>query len=72
MTGREDLLDTAWEMFETIQNATQIENGNAGLVDVTDDQGESGHIDLMESYWMAQTLKYFYLIFSTPRCSELG
>lgn len=66
VTGREDLLDTAWEMFETIQNATRIENGNAGLVDVTDDQGETGHIDLIGSYWMAQTLKYFYLIFSTP------
>ncbi|KAJ5128942.1 hypothetical protein N7448_002652 [Penicillium atrosanguineum] len=66
VTGREDLLDTAWEMFETIQNATRVENGNAGLVDVTDDQGETGHTDLMESYWMAQTLKYFYLIFSTP------
>lgn len=66
VTGREDLLDTAWEMFETIQNATRVENGNAGIIDVTDDQSETGHNDLMESYWMAQTLKYFYLMFSSP------
>ncbi|KAJ5202031.1 uncharacterized protein N7498_006694 [Penicillium cinerascens] len=66
VTGREDLLDTAWEMFENIQNATQVDNGNAGIIDVTNDQGETDHSDSMESYWMAQTLKYFYLMFSAP------
>ncbi|KAJ5681979.1 uncharacterized protein N7477_001919 [Penicillium maclennaniae] len=66
VTGREDLLDTAWESFKTIENATRVENGNAGLLDMTDDQEGTGHIDLMQSYWMAQTLKYFYLIFNHP------
>jgi mannosyl-oligosaccharide alpha-1,2-mannosidase len=66
VTGREDLLDTAWEMFERIQNATRVEYGNAGIIDVTDDQEGTGHSDSMESYWMAQTLKYFYLMFSAP------
>lgn len=66
ITGREDLLDTAWELFESIQNATQVENGNAGLVDVTGDAEEPGHLDSMGSVWMAQTLKYFYLMFGSP------
>ncbi|KAJ5090874.1 hypothetical protein N7532_009558 [Penicillium argentinense] len=64
-TGREDLLDIAWEMFENIQNATHVPNGNAAIVDVTVDAAPI-HSDSMESHWMSQTLKYFYLMFSAP------
>lgn len=66
ITGREDLLDTAWGMFEAIQKVTQVEHGNAVLLDVTADVGGIAHNDSMESLWMAQTLKYFYLMFSPP------
>ncbi|KAJ5579743.1 uncharacterized protein N7459_005728 [Penicillium hispanicum] len=66
ITGREDLLDIAWQMFETVQKATWNINGNAALVDVTNADGEPAQSDSMESYWMAQTLKYFYLMFSSP------
>lgn len=65
ITGREDLLDTAWDMFEAIRNSTQTDLGNAALVDVTA-EGDPRHGDSMESFWMAQTLKYFYLMFSPP------
>ncbi|KAJ5175080.1 uncharacterized protein N7482_000957 [Penicillium canariense] len=65
ITGREDLLDAAWDLFEKIQNATETINANAALLDVTN-EGEPAPDDSMESYWMAQTLKYFYLIFSFP------
>jgi mannosyl-oligosaccharide alpha-1,2-mannosidase len=65
VTGRENLLDIAWELFEKIQNATETSDANAALADVTTN-GEPVHNDFMESYWMAQTLKYFYLIFSPP------
>lgn len=66
ITGREDLLDTAWEMFEAIQKATKVDNGNAALADVTADAEGPAHTDSMESFWMAETLKYFYLMFSSP------
>lgn len=65
ITAREDLLDVAWELFENIQNATRVDKGNAAAVDVTDGDTHI-HIDSMESYWMSQTLKYFYLMFSSP------
>jgi mannosyl-oligosaccharide alpha-1,2-mannosidase len=65
VTGREDLLDIAWELFEKIQNATKTSDANAALADVTTN-GEPVHNDSMESYWMAHTLKYFYLIFGPP------
>ncbi|KAJ5646469.1 hypothetical protein N7490_002841 [Penicillium lividum] len=71
ISAREDLLDTAWEMFESIQNTTEIINGNAALADVTSPAEEPIHIDSMESFWMSQTLKYFYLMFSAPDALSL-
>jgi mannosyl-oligosaccharide alpha-1,2-mannosidase len=70
VTGREDLLDIAWELFEKIQNATETSDANAAIADVTTN-GEPVHNDSMGSYWMAQTLKYFYLMFSPPEVLSL-
>ncbi|KAJ5650861.1 uncharacterized protein N7484_004584 [Penicillium longicatenatum] len=71
ISAREDLLDTAWGMFESIQNTTEIINGNAALADVTTPTEDPVHIDSMESFWMSQTLKYFYLMFSAPDALSL-
>ncbi|KAJ5923443.1 hypothetical protein N7454_008688 [Penicillium verhagenii] len=71
VSAREDLLDTAWDMFESIQNTTEIINGNAALADVTLLTEEPIHLDSMESFWMSQTLKYFYLMFSAPDALSL-
>ncbi|KAJ5294260.1 hypothetical protein PENANT_c028G09242 [Penicillium antarcticum] len=65
ITGREDLLDVAWEMFRAILSATQVENGNTAIIDVTVGT-EPIRVDSMPSFWMSQTLKYFYLMFSSP------
>jgi mannosyl-oligosaccharide alpha-1,2-mannosidase len=35
-------------------------------VSVGEDEGKLALADSMESFWMAETLKYFYLIFSEP------
>ena len=66
ITGDKSLQATAWKMFETIQKYTQTEFGNAALVDVTVTNGHPSQSDSMESFWTAETLKYFYLIFSEP------
>ncbi|XXG93909.1 hypothetical protein Hte_000159 [Hypoxylon texense] len=65
VTGRTDLLGSAWEMFEAIQKHTRTTLANAALADVTV-TGRPPKIDSMESFWMGETLKYFYLIFSEP------
>jgi mannosyl-oligosaccharide alpha-1,2-mannosidase len=49
-------------MFETIESITKTRFGNAAVGDVTTNPPE--HADSMESFWMAETLKYFYLMFS--------
>lgn len=64
-TGRADLLDSAWTMFESINRATSTKLANSAVWDVTvppDQQPERA--DSMESFWLGETLKYFYLIFS--------
>ncbi|KAL2814688.1 glycoside hydrolase [Aspergillus cavernicola] len=64
ITGEEKYRDAAWEMFEVIESYTNTEFGNAALRDVMQQPPEKE--DSMESFWMAETLKYFYLIFSEP------
>ncbi len=52
-------------MFEHIINATSTTYGHSAIRGVS---GESGpeQTDQMESFWLAETLKYFYLLYSTP------
>lgn len=65
VTGRADLLDTAWEMFTAISKITSRHYGNTAVADVMTADMPAG-TDSMESFWMGETLKYFYLIFSDP------
>jgi len=51
-------------MFESIINATATEFGHSAIHDVT--MEGPYHVDEMESFWLAETLKYFYLLFSEP------
>jgi len=64
LSGEKDLLDAAWRMFEAIDNHTKTEYANAMITDVTVEHPEKEN--KMESFWLAETLKYFFLIFSEP------
>ncbi|CAK3976026.1 glycoside hydrolase family 47 [Lecanosticta acicola] len=69
-TGEQYLPEAAWEMFQAIVNATETHIANAALADITYTKEELAaqhaqvQMDSMESFWMAETLKYFYLVFS--------
>lgn len=65
-TGKRELLDSAWAMFEAIETYTHTELANSALADVTVTDGKPHQQDSMESFWLGETLKYFYLIFSEP------
>jgi mannosyl-oligosaccharide alpha-1,2-mannosidase len=62
ITGDPIWRETAWEMFEAVANATDTEYANAAIMDVM--TVGSKKEDYMESFWMAETLKYFYLCFA--------
>ncbi|EME45532.1 glycoside hydrolase family 47 protein [Dothistroma septosporum NZE10] len=66
ITGDESLREKAWHMFTSISNATRTSIAHAALKDVTQTGPERELLDNMESFWTAETLKYFYLVFSEP------
>ncbi|KAK2063474.1 family 47 glycosyl hydrolase [Colletotrichum caudatum] len=59
------LLEAAWDMWTAIDNATTTDLANTAVWDVTA-EGRPPPADSMESFWMGETLKYFYLLFSEP------
>lgn len=72
ITGAQALQAAAWDMWTAIDTHTKTDIANAAIADVTvpKDQKPPLH-DSMESFWMAETLKYFYLIFSEPNVISL-
>lgn len=64
ITGDRTLMDSAWEMYSAIEKYTATDFANAALDDVTVLDGKPPKSDRMESFWMAETLKYLYLLFS--------
>ncbi|GKT48620.1 endoplasmic reticulum mannosyl-oligosaccharide 1,2-alpha-mannosidase [Colletotrichum spaethianum] len=59
------LLEAAWDMWTSIDDVTTTDLANTAVWDVTA-EGRPPAADSMESFWMGETLKYFYLIFSEP------
>ncbi|KAF3020104.1 hypothetical protein E8E14_005303 [Neopestalotiopsis sp. 37M] len=65
ITGKEEYQEIAWRMFQAITKSTQTELAASAIRDVTV-TGETEKLNSMESFWLAETLKYFWLIFSPP------
>lgn len=69
ITGKQMYADAAWRMFKAVEQASRTPIAAAGIQDVMvkldfknpeiDDQ----KLDSMESFWLAETLKYFFLCF---------
>ncbi|KJR84282.1 mannosyl-oligosaccharide alpha-1,2-mannosidase [Sporothrix schenckii 1099-18] len=69
LTGDATLMDRAWGMFESIVKVTQTSIAHTAVDDCT--QPLETWADSMESFWLAETLKYFYLIFEDPQVVSL-
>lgn len=70
ITGDPAWRDTAWDMFESIRRVTETKHAHSAVEDVTRGNAPK-KLDSMESFWLAETLKYFYLIFSEPDLMSL-
>lgn len=64
ITGDPIWQEKGWVMWQSIIKAVRTDMGASALRDVL--SSEPGHLDAMESFWVAETLKYFYLLFSEP------
>ncbi|KAF4309899.1 putative endoplasmic reticulum mannosyl-oligosaccharide -alpha-mannosidase protein [Botryosphaeria dothidea] len=63
ITGENKYREWGWEMFQAFVKHTLVEDGSGftSINDVTRIPAPSR--DNMESFWLAETLKYFYLLF---------
>jgi mannosyl-oligosaccharide alpha-1,2-mannosidase len=62
ITGDDSWRDKGWKMFLAIEENTRTGLANSAIKDVTSEIPYFS--DEMESFWLAETLKYFYLLFS--------
>jgi mannosyl-oligosaccharide alpha-1,2-mannosidase len=65
ITGDPIWQEKGWTMFERIISATSTTYGHSAIRGVSGEPGPE-QVDEMESFWLAETLKYFYLLYSTP------
>lgn len=75
MTGKQMYVEAAWRMFQAIEKVSRTPIAAAAILDITMPPGGDGKgdeikggveaqkMDSMESFWLAETLKYFYLCF---------
>ena len=76
ITGEQRYRDWAWEAFEAIEQHCRAKYGYGSIADVTAKarEGDNNGVELLdesESFWMAETLKYFYLIFADVNVGSL-
>jgi len=61
-TGSAHWREAGWRMFQSVEKRTRTQYGHAAINDVT--REAPGFENSMESFWTAETLKYFYLLFA--------
>ncbi|KAJ7955848.1 alpha-1,2-Mannosidase [Quillaja saponaria] len=62
LTGNNTYQEWGWNIFQAFETNSRIETGYVGLKDV-----KTGVKDnMMQSFFLAETLKYLYLLFSPP------
>ncbi|KAL1197415.1 Mannosyl-oligosaccharide 1,2-alpha-mannosidase MNS2 [Cardamine amara subsp. amara] len=60
LTGNKTYQEWGWNIFEAFEKNSRIESGYVGLKDVNTGVKDNK----MQSFFLAETLKYFYLLFS--------
>lgn len=64
ITGEQYWRDVGWDMFTSIMKYTKAPHGHSAIDDIT--RAAPNMADQMESFWIAETLKYFYLLYDDP------
>lgn len=62
LTGNKTYQEWGWNIFEAFEKNSRVESGYVGLKDVNTGVKDN----MMQSFFLAETLKYFYLLFSPP------
>ncbi|XP_037709349.1 endoplasmic reticulum mannosyl-oligosaccharide 1,2-alpha-mannosidase [Drosophila subpulchrella] len=66
ITGNRTYQDMGWTIFQAFETHAKVNAGYTSMGNVKNTQNTRLR-DLMESFWLSETLKYFYLLFSDDR-----
>ncbi|KAI4331152.1 hypothetical protein MLD38_029367 [Melastoma candidum] len=67
LTGNGTYKEWGWDIFQAFEKNSRIESGYVGLKDVNTGVKDN----MMQSFFLAETLKYLYLLFSPPTVISL-
>ncbi|WMV34944.1 hypothetical protein MTR67_028329 [Solanum verrucosum] len=62
LTGNKTYQEWGWNIFQAFEKNSRIESGYVGLKDVNTGVQDN----MMQSFFLAETLKYLYLLYSSP------
>ncbi|XP_057865703.2 mannosyl-oligosaccharide 1,2-alpha-mannosidase MNS1 [Cryptomeria japonica] len=62
ITGNKTYRDWGWDIFKAFEEKCRLDSGYVGLRDVNSGVKD----DMMQSFFLSETLKYLYLLFSPP------
>lgn len=64
ITGDRKWQEAAWRMFQNVERVSRTDIAASAILDITADPKDGlSQMNSMESFWLAETLKYFYLCF---------
>lgn len=66
ITGKKTYQDMGWNVFNAIERYAKVEHGYTSIGNVTSVTNTEPK-DMQETFFLAETLKYFYLLFSDDR-----
>lgn len=69
ITGDPVWMDKGWDMWQATIKATRAVSASSAISNVLNPT--ESHTDEMESFWIAETLKYYYLLYSEPSLISL-
>ncbi|CAG4939913.1 unnamed protein product [Parnassius apollo] len=65
ITGNTTYQDWGWQIYQGFEKYAKVTNGYSSLANVKSEKPV--HRDMMESFFLSETLKYLYLLFSDDR-----
>ena len=63
-TGDQKYRDYNWQIFKAINRSCRVKNGFTSITHINSEPEDVKHKDEMESFFLAETLKYLYLTFA--------
>jgi mannosyl-oligosaccharide alpha-1,2-mannosidase len=69
LTGDKKWMEKGWTMFQALEKYTKTSIAYSGISDVM--SAFPKKTDRMESFFLAETLKYYFLLFTDPKVLSL-